>query len=118
MSYFTLYTNPFHNCRSITLSAMLLRLGVPIGYVWHQAGLFYQDEGQEQVKIDPYYQDITENDHGVRWELEHYEDLNIYLERTCDLLESGHTLALAADIYDLPYSMYYGHHHQSHTIEV
>lgn len=118
MSHFTLYTNPFHNCRSITLSAMLLRLGVPIGYVWHQAGLFYLGEGQEQVKIDPYYQDITENDHGVKWELEHYNDLNTHNERICDLLEAGHTLALAVDIYDLPYSMYCGHHHQSHTVEI
>lgn len=117
MDPLTVYTNPFHNCRGVTLSAMLLRLGVPIDYVWHQAGLFYQENAQDLPKIDPYYQDIIENDHGVKWAIEEYEDMDTYIKRVYDVLTWGHTLALPVDIHELPHSMYYGHRHQSHTIE-
>lgn len=118
MDQFALYTHSFHNCRGLVLSAMLLRLGVPIGYVWHQSGLVYQQDAQGSLLIDPYYQDVIENDHGVKWSIEHYEDWNVYLQRIYHLLDSGHTIAVAADVHEIPYSMYYKHHHESHTIEL
>ncbi|GCE12377.1 hypothetical protein [Tengunoibacter tsumagoiensis] len=116
MPQLTVYTNAFHNCRGITLSAMLLRLGVPIDYVWHQAGLIYQEE-EKTLKIDPYYQDITENDHGVKWMIEHDTDLESYVKRLYDILQSGHTIALMIDTYYLPYSIYYERVHHPHTVE-
>lgn len=117
---FTIYYNPYHNCRNMTISAMVMRLGATLEYLFGQAGLFYKEE-KNGVFITPYYRSLESEfarSHGIFFHEDKITDANQFITHLRRLVEKKHTVAVMLDIYELPYSIYYRDNHDYHDIEI
>ncbi|MGA5691405.1 BtrH N-terminal domain-containing protein [Cytobacillus pseudoceanisediminis] len=116
---FTLYQNNYHNCGRLATSAMLKRLNVPLNKIWGQSGLFYK-VNESGFKISPYFRHIISEfeNYGIFLTEERFTDFKECYKAIKRLIDSGKTVALETDIYELPYCIYYQDHHELHEIEI
>ncbi|WP_134683025.1 BtrH N-terminal domain-containing protein [Brevibacillus migulae] len=117
---FTIYHNPYHNCRNMTVSAMVKRLGISLDYIWGQAGLSFKEEHQD-ITITPYYRSMESDfsqSHGIVTHEDNIADSYEFLHHLIGLVQANHTVAVMVDVFEMPYCIYYQLHHEIHDVEI
>ncbi|MFB0846520.1 hypothetical protein [Paenibacillus oleatilyticus] len=118
-----LFHNVRYNCIHVTIAAMLRKLRYDVDLLFNQAGLYYDNrlEKNQQFFLDPYFRNVFEhirNLFGVQIIAEHYDDLQLYLNRLEDLLFSGRTVGIFTDAFSLDYCKLYETMHFLHSFEL
>ncbi|MBU8772126.1 BtrH N-terminal domain-containing protein [Cytobacillus oceanisediminis] len=115
---FKLYRYNYHNCIIHTISAMLLRAGVRVPYLWGQSGLLFD---KNNSFITPYYRQYhhhLEIYHGIKW----YESKCLtsidFVQQIREILNEKTSVGVEVDIFELPYCNYFQGHHEGHAIEI
>ncbi|SFS44329.1 BtrH N-terminal domain-containing protein [Marininema halotolerans] len=117
MGEVTAYIDSNKNCFHLVLAAILKRKGIHPDYAWNQAGLYYEDLGDEW-KLTPYFESVDNCLHGVQVRSESFSTSDHLIERLDALLTPERTVVVGVDIYELPYCLYYQEKHAPHSIEI
>lgn len=121
MDYLPYHSN-YHSCTNIIITAMLKRLGVNTELIWSQAGMVYWPEKDGLSIMEPYYLPIADQlrlYHGVQWVESTAESGEILCEQVDEILRTGVTVGVIADVYELSYlPVLKGQIHDMHMLEV
>ncbi|MGE6631479.1 hypothetical protein [Bacillus sp. NPDC077027] len=117
-----IFRNNYLNCSQLTIAAMLLRQGIPIERVWHQAGIVFRPANKGFVLIGSFkhFREDVARHNGIHLEEIFYrkEESAAYIERVFEQHPSRGTVSVSLDIYELPYCPFYEREHGYHTLEV
>lgn len=114
----SLYYSPYHNCKRLILTAMLLRDGINESIMWNKIGFHFNEYFDKYVY--PYPITIEEELKSLGYDYKHLSlySYNDFESKISKILKSNKTVAIYVDIFELNYTIYFKKQHHKHSVEI
>jgi hypothetical protein len=115
-----IYYNNYQGCYELLVSSLLKNAGLNEKLFWYQSRIYYNIDERVLYSSD-YGNNIFEllwNEYdGVKLSFKNFSHVDKLVNDLIKQLSAG-SIGLFVDLFELPYCVYYGVFHETHTIEI